>query len=217
MECDLPCITGKDDIYFSRRYDLTPLEENERWYFSKNTWKNHILFRYSEKIVFSKKWTEIWSFLYERWYFLAKRWSFFFERKLKDDLSEEIHGKMILSYVRTGATSMILCLSPKRNQRWSSPAKMHLRTIDILDWYSRNSANNPLYFYRDPYRRFHILLSSEEDPGNLIYRIEVWLLYQFIRLEIFYYEESLILCTIQPSDFVFGGVLGCQPRKLSDH
>ena len=120
-------------------------------------------------------------------------------------------------YVRTGATSMILCLSPKRNQRWSSPAKMYLRTIDILDWYSRNSANNPLYFYRDPYRRFHILLSSEEDPGNLIYRIEVWLLYQFIRLEIFYYEESLILCTIQPSDVVFGGVLGCQPRKLSDH
>ena len=120
-------------------------------------------------------------------------------------------------YVRTGATSMILCLSPKRNQRWSSPAKMHLRTIDILDWYSRNSANNPLYFYRDPYRRFHILLSSEEDPGNLIYRIEVWLLYQFIRLEIFYYEESLILCTIQPSDVVFGEVLGCQPRKLSHH
>ena len=34
-------------------------------------------------------------------------------------------------YVRIGATSMILCLSPKRNQRLSSPAKMHLRAIDI--------------------------------------------------------------------------------------
>ena len=46
--------------------------------------------------------------------------------------------------------------------------------------------------------------------GNLIYRIEVWLLLKFIRLEIFYNEQSSILRTIQPSGVVFGGVLKCQ-------
>ena len=145
-------------------------------------------------------------------FFLAKRWSSFFGRKLKDDLSEEIHENMILSLCTYRCHKHdIVPLSQKKSKIIFS-----CKNAPKGDWHPIDT-NNSLYFYRDPYRRFHILLSSEEDPGNLIYRIEVWLLLQFIRLEILYYEESLILCTIQPSDVVFGGVLGCQPRKLSDH
>ena len=214
------------------------LHYSERWYFFfPKIWSYPLGKKW--KIIFLKKYMEKWYFVQIFWkdgIFKKMHWNMIFlvlSGKmvffwLKDDLfSLDENWKTIFLkkymetwyflYVRAGATSMILCLSPKRNQRSSSPAKMHLRAIDILDWHSRKSANNSLYFYRDPYRRFHILLSSEEDPGNLIYRIEVWLPLQFIWLEIFCYEESLILCTIQSSDAVFGGVLGCQLRKLSDH
>ena len=77
-----------------------------------------------------------------------------------------------------------------KNQRRSYPTKIHLKVIDIPDRHPRNGSSNSLYLHRDFYRRFLILLSSKKKktPGNLIYRIEVWLLLQFIRLEIFYYE-----------------------------
>ena len=55
LEYDLPCIIGKDDISFSRKYDLTPWTENIRWSFSKTTPKYDIFCRCSEKMVFSKK------------------------------------------------------------------------------------------------------------------------------------------------------------------
>ena len=51
-----------------------------------------------------------------------------------------------------------------------------------------------LFFYGDLYRRFYILLSSERKAGNLIYRIEIWLLLQFIWLEIFSQELYLEMC-----------------------
>ena len=50
----------------------------------------------------------------------------------------------------------------KKNQRWSYPAKMHLKVIDVLDWHPRKSSSNSLYFHGDLYRRFHVLLSSEK-------------------------------------------------------
>ena len=92
-------------------------------------------------------------------------------------------------YIRVDVANMILRLSAKRNHGWSSPTKIHLKVIDILDWHSRKSSNNS----------------------------RVRLLLQFIRLERFYNEESSILCTIQPSGVVFGGVLGRQSRKLFVH
>ena len=55
----------------------------------------------------------------------------------------------------------------------------------------------------------------KKTPGNLIYKIETWLLLQFLWLAIFYNEESSILCTIHPS--VFRGVLERQLRKLFAH
>ena len=74
-------------------------------------------------------------------------------------------------------------------------------------------SNYSLFLYGNLYRRFYILLSSEKEAGNVIYRIKVWLPLQFIWLEIFYNEESSVLCTIQPSVVVFRGVFECQLRK----
>ena len=101
-------------------------------------------------------------------------------------------------------------LCQKKNQRWFYPTKIHLKAIDILDWLSRKSSNNSLYFYGD----LSYIAFQRKKTGNLIYGIEVWLLLQFIRLDVFYKEESSILCTIQPSGVLFGGVLERQSREL---
>ena len=48
--------------------------------------------------------------------------------------------------------------------------------IGILDWHSRKSSIDSLYFYGNPLKCFHILLSNEKkQQNNLIYRIETWL------------------------------------------
>ena len=107
----------------------------------------------------------------ERWSFLRNTWKY--------DIS--------CVQVRVLQTWHHVPLS-KKNQRRAFPAKIHLKVVDVLEWHSRKSSSNSLYFHGDFYRCFHVLLSSEKKPGNLIYRIEVSLLLQFIRLEIFYNE-----------------------------
>ena len=71
--------------------------------------------------------TGIWCFLYylERWYFFfPKIWYFFFRLKMKDDLSQKMHGNMIFSvYV----LQIWYYPSAKKKQRWSSPKKVHLK------------------------------------------------------------------------------------------
>ena len=148
--------------------------------------------------------------------------SCFFCLILKFKGSHQELSKYIKSFQRTfllreGAANMMFCPSAKNNQSQPSPPKMHLKAIDALDWDPRKSSNNSPYLHGDLYRRFHILLSSEKTPKNLIYRIEAWFFLQFIRLGIFYNEESSILCTIQLLGVAFGGVLGCQLRKLFVH
>ena len=86
---------------------------------------------------------------------------------------------------RTGVTNVAPCLSVKKNQGWSYSAKIHQKVIDVLDWHPRKSSSSSLLFHGDLYRRFHILLSSEKNPENLIYRTDVWPLLQFIRLGTF--------------------------------
>ena len=65
--------------------------------------------------------------------------------------------------IRAGITNVVLDPSANKNQRWPSPAQIHLKMIDMLGWHSRKGSNNSLYFYGDLYRRFHILLSSEKN------------------------------------------------------
>ena len=133
--------------------------------FQKNALKYDIFFKLSEKMVFPKRaapahdlsciiwkdgiffpknmiffpWAES-----ERWPFSGNTWKY--------DISVYTHGRY-----KRGTTP--LC---QKNQRWSYPAKIHLKVIDVLDWHPRKSSSNSLYFHGDLYRRFHALLSSEE-------------------------------------------------------
>ena len=88
----------------------------KRWYFQKNAleydlsciiWKDRI--------------------------FLAKRWSFFFGRKLKDDLSEEMHGNMIFSVCTCRCHKHdIVPLSQKKSKIIFS-----CKNAPKCDWHSR--------------------------------------------------------------------------------
>ena len=104
---------------------------------------------------------------------------------MKDDPSQGIHRNMIFSVERFFVTKTF----QKEFQYFSVPL-----------W--------------RPSQVFSYVALQRKKRGDLIHRIEVWLLLQFIRLAIFYREESSIRCTIQPSGVVFGGVLEPQPRKL---
>ena len=154
--------------------------------------------------------------------FFQKIWQFFFGWKMKDDLSQEIHGSMIFSaYVYKYYKYDITLCKKKSTMIFSRKNTLKCEWHSRL--HSRKNSNDSLYFYGDLHERFHILLSCEKKPkkqkkpGDLIFRIEIWLLLHFISLDIFYNEESSILCTIQPSGVVFRGVLEHQLRKLFVH
>ena len=202
-------LPGKMIYLFPENMILTPRRKMKDDLSQKNTWKYDIFFRCSEKMVFSKKLQRHMTFLVlsgKMVFFPPKTWY------------QEIHGNMIFSvYTSRCYKGGVMPFRQKENQKWSSPAKILLKLIDILHWHPRKGPSNYLDLYGDLYRRFHILLSSKKNPGILIYRTKVWLLVQSIRLEIFYNEASSIPCTIQPLGAVFGGALERQSRKLFVH
>ena len=155
LEYDLSCITGKDHVSFSRKYDLTPQTENERWSFSKKDAESlYFLQTFWKDGLFKKGHTGTWSFLYylEWWHFFPENLILFLGQEASDDLSQETHGNMIFLFIRKGVTNLVSCPSAKTNQRWSYPAKVHLKVIDVLDWHPRKSSSNSLYFHGDPSR-----------------------------------------------------------------
>ena len=155
LEYDLSCI--KWDFFFTRKYDIISLDG--KW-----------------KMIFLKKYMEIWYFL----------------------------------YTCINVTNMILLFCQK-NQRRSSPEKIHLKVIDILDWHSRKSSNDSLYFYGDLYRRFHILRSSEKKQETS---------YIVLKFDFFFNLFGWRCSTMknhQSSGIVFRGVLERQLRKLFVH
>ena len=87
-------------LIFSRKmiFLFTPWTENERWSFLKNTWKYDIFFRLLKKWSFQKGWCRHMIFLVlsgKMVFFSPKTWSFFIGQKVKDGLSQEIHGNMM--------------------------------------------------------------------------------------------------------------------------
>ena len=84
---------------------------------------------------FQKNRTGTWSFMYylERWgYFYSKARYFFFGRKMKDDLSQEIHVNTIFSVCMYKCYKYYITLLPKKSKT-ISPEKMHLKAINILE------------------------------------------------------------------------------------
>ena len=149
-------------------------------------------------------------------FLLPENMILFFRWKMKDDLYQEIHGNMIFLYICINVTNMILPFC-KKSQRWSSPEKIHLNVIDIgycilervlkiLCTFMETFIGIFIYW-------FPIQKKKNKKTGNLIYRIEIWLLLLFTWLEISYVDESSILCTIQLSGVVFRGVLEHQLRR----
>ena len=139
-------------------------------------------------MLFPKKsrWNKIFLLLSGKMVFLFPENMLPVRRKMKDDLSQnnirkyaisfkpsekvvfskraqEIHENMIFSVYMTygcykcGTTP----LCQKKNQRRSYPAKIHLKVNCVLDWYSRKSSSNSLYFHGDLYRRFHFALQRK--------------------------------------------------------
>ena len=95
---DLSCIIGKDDISFfpkiwsytlGGKWKMIFLKKyTEIWYFLQAFWKYGLSKRCR---------AGTWSFLYylERWYFFPKTWSFYPGQKVKDGPSREIHENMM--------------------------------------------------------------------------------------------------------------------------
>ena len=78
--------------------------------------------------------------------------------------SQEIHGNMTFFVYTYGCYKRVATpLRQKKNQGCSYPVKIHLNVIYFLDRHPRKSSRNSLYLNGDLYRRFHVLLSSEEN------------------------------------------------------
>ena len=165
LEYDLSCIIRKDD-FFPQKDDLTTQAENERWSFSKKyteIW--YFLQMFSKDGLFKKDHAGTWSFLYclKRFYFFPKSMIFFpWTKNQGRPFSRNTWWYDIFCVHAQVLRTWRLNPMPKKNQRWSYPAKIHLRVVDILDRNSTKSSNNSLYFHRNLYRCFHILISSEK-------------------------------------------------------
>ena len=87
----------------------------------KNTWKYDIFFKCSEKMIFPKKshWNMIFLVvLFGKMIFLfPENMILFFRQKMKDDLSQEIHGNMIFSVYMYKCYEYDITLLQKKNQR----------------------------------------------------------------------------------------------------
>ena len=86
----------------------------------KNTWKYDVFFKGSEKMVFPKKahWNMI-SFVISKnmvFLFFPKILYFFLKQKMKDDLSQKLHGNMIFSVYMYKCYKYDITLLPKKQR-----------------------------------------------------------------------------------------------------
>ena len=99
LEYDLSCIIGKDN-FFSKNMILPPRRKMKDDLSQKNTRKYDIFFKCSQKMVFSKRTMPVHDLsciVSKDSIFSPKAWYFFLGQKIRDDLSQEIHGGMIFS------------------------------------------------------------------------------------------------------------------------
>ena len=145
--------------------------ENERWSFSKKKKKKkekyteiwYFLQTFWKDCLFKKRAGKLYFLYYlERWYFFPNTLYFFLGWKVRDDLSQEKRENMMFSVYMYGCYRRGVTHLCQKNQRWCDPATTNLKVTDVLDWHSRKSSGNSLYFHRDLYRRFHVLLPNQK-------------------------------------------------------
>ena len=152
----------------------------------------------------------------------------FFRQEMKDGVTQKntwkydiffkCSEKMIFS--KKSLWNMIfLVLSGKmvlfhwtENERWSFPRNTWKYYIFCITYIYICITNMTL-----PFSAFSYIAFQWKKTGNLIYRIEIWLLLQIIWLEIFFNKEWSILYSIHSSGVVFRGMLQRQLRKLFFH
>ena len=130
----------------------------EIWYFLQTFWKDGL---------FKKGRAGTWSVLYylKRWFFFRKT-NFFLGRHVRDDLSQEIHWNMILSVYTYGCYKRGATPLCQKKSKMILSCKNTPKGVDVLDWHPRESCSNSLHFHGHLYRRFHALLSSEENQDT---------------------------------------------------
>ena len=140
---------GKWTMTFSKKKKKKKYTEI---YFLQMSWKVGL---------FKKDRTGIWFFLYfrERWYFSPEKMVFFPGRRTRE------RGRRPSSRnTRKHVFSIWYAPRPpaKKDQRWSYPAKIHLKVIDTHDRHPRKSPRNSLYFHVDLYTDVFIYYPPEK-------------------------------------------------------
>ena len=161
----------KDDL-FQKKY-------KEIWYF---------LQAHQKEGLFKRGCAGTWSFLY-----YLKRWYIF---SWKHDISSWAESQRWL-FSRNTWKYDIFCVHVWVLQAWSHAPLPKKKSRMVLsrkntpkgNWCSRLTSWKELQQFsvpsQRPLRAFSCIALQRKKPGNLIYRIEVWLHLQFIWLEIF--------------------------------
>ena len=133
-------LCGKWKMVFLKEKTKTKAKQKKMklWYFLQMFWKDGLFKKSRRNMIFLV---------------LSGKMVFF----QKDDLSQKIHGNMIFSVYtckcyKHGVTPPVIPHpQPKKNQGWCSPAKIHLRVVEVLDWHPRKNSNNSSVFYSPMY------------------------------------------------------------------
>ena len=130
------------------------------------------------------------SFLYylESWYFFSRKHDIFSLGREPAMTPFKKYMKIYFLCSHVGVTNLVSRPPAKKKSRMALSRKNTPKGA----WRSRLTSSKELQQFPVPSQRplwaFSCIALQRKKPGNLIYRIEVWLLLQFIRLEIFYNE-----------------------------
>ena len=124
----------KATFYFCRRPEKMVFPKKSRWNMIFLVLLGKMIFLFPKNMILPPegKWKMI--FLKKN----TRKYDIFFKNE-RDDLLQAIHGNMVFSiwYVPRPTCQ-------KKSQRWSYPAKIHLKVIDTFDRHPRKSSNNSL-------------------------------------------------------------------------
>ena len=157
----------------------------------KNTRKYDIFFKLSEKIVFPKRVAsadDLSCIIRKDRIFFPKTWYIFPGQRVGAAFPRKYMEIWHFLCTRTGVRNV----APHRSVKKKSKMILSRKNTSKRDWRSRLTSQKKLQPFPVPSWRslqvFSWIALKWRKTGSLIYRIEVWLLLKFIRLEIFYNE-----------------------------
>ena len=183
-------LLGKILFLFPENMILHLKQKMEDDFSENNTRKYDIFFKLSEKMVFSKRAVlghDLSCIIWKDEVFSPKHDIFSLGRKWEMTFLKKYIEIWYFLCTRTGVTDVESRHSAKKIKAGLIPQKYTYRwltfQIDILE---RAPVILCSVLSWRPLQAFSCITLEWKNPGNLIYRIEIWLLLQFIGLEIFY-------------------------------